>query len=199
MTGCRGACVHAGKFRLPGAGRFFKVPPMIRAMDFCRFTAVGVAVLAMAMLAACMSVGSGPSGFGRPVVAGADAAKSAPGSFLQTDFAPLREWLDEDYDVTYLNMRLGGTEKENVFAQRPIEDVHFRFEDVGRSGSLFQLKAKDISRREILYRIAKHYGLRMTVENVNGKPAHIKVQGNERGSRFDPGQTVPDEGGVREF
>ncbi len=50
-----------------------------------------------------------------------------------------------------------------------------------------------------LYRIANTYDLRMTVEDVNGKPAYMRVKGNERGSRFNPGETLPDEGSVREL
>ena len=160
------------------------------------FIAATFALSLTVAISACQSNGSG--GFGRPSTGGGKGFE-APSSFLRTSFGPLSAWLDGRYDVTYRNMRLGGTERENIFAQQPIEEVHYRFEDIGRSGTLFQLKANNISRREILYRIAQTYDLRMTVEDVNGKPAFIGVKGNDRGSRFDPGQTLPDEGSVREL
>ena len=162
------------------------------------FIAVAIALFTMTTVTGCLTNSGGTGGFGRPTVAG-DKSFAAPSSFLRSGFGPLSEWLDGRYDVTYRNMRLGGTDRENIFAQQPIEEVNYRFEDVGRSGTLFQLKANNISRREILYRIAKTYDLRMTVEEVNGKPAYIRVKGNQRGSRFDPGQTLPDEGSVREL
>ena len=162
------------------------------------FIAVAIALFAMTTVTGCLTNSDGTGGFGRPTVAG-DKPFAAPSSFLRSGFGPLSEWLDGRYDVTYRNMRLGGTERENIFSQQPIEEVHYRFEDVGRSGTLFQLKANNISRREILYRIANTYDLRMTIEYVNGKPAFIRVRGNERGSRFNPGETLPDEGCVREL
>ena len=163
------------------------------------FIAAAIAVFLMTTVSGCLTNSSGTGGFGRPATDGEESAYAAPSSFLKSGFGPLSEWLDGRYDVTYRNMKLGGMERGNIFAQQPIEEVHYRFEDVGRSGTLFQLKANNISRREILFRVAKTYDLRMTVEDVNGKPAYIRVKGNERGSRFDPGQTLPDEGSVREL
>jgi hypothetical protein len=163
------------------------------------FIAGALCLFTMMTFTACLTNGSGSGGFERPSTGGGERAFAAPSSFLRSGFGPLSEWLDGRYDVTYRNMRLGGSERENIFSQQPIEEVHYRFEDVGRSGTLFQLKANNISRREILYRIAQTYGLQMTIEDVNGKPAFIQVKGNDRGSRFNPGQTLPDETKVREL
>ena len=42
-------------------------------------------------------------------------------------------------------------------------------------------------------------GGELTVENVNGKPAYVRVIGNDPGSRFNPGEVIADEGTIREL
>lgn len=156
----------------------------------------------VALFVAGVFLGSGAcqssmDGYQRPKVG--DSSNAAPSGFLRSDFGPLNQWLSERYDVTYRNMKLGGTARENIFSQEPITDIHYQFEAIGRSGRLFHLKENNISRREILYKIARHYDLQMTVESVNGKPAYVRIVGTSQGSRFDPGQSIPDAGAVREF
>ena len=158
---------------------------------------VTAALLAAGVILGMSACQNSMDGYKRPKVGNSSIA--APGEFLRSDFGPLEQWLGERYDVTYRNMKLGGTARENIFSQEPLTEIHYQFEDVGRSGLLFHLKENDISRREILYKIARHYNLRMTVENVNGKPAYVRIVGTSKGSRFDPGESIPDEGAVREF
>ena len=158
---------------------------------------VTAALLMAGVIFALSACQNESTGFKRPSNGGSPNA--APSSFLESGYGPLEEWLSERFDVTYRNMKLGGTEKENIFAQQPLTEIYYEFEDVGRSGALFHLQAKNISRREILYKIARHYDLRMTVENVNGKPAFVRIVGSSPGSRFNPGESYVDEGAVREF
>jgi len=158
---------------------------------------VTVALLAAGLILGICACQNKGGGYQRPKVA--DSSNAAPGDFLRSGFGPLEQWLNARYDITYRNMKLGGTARENIFSQEPIADIHYQFEDVGRSGSLFHLKENNISRREVLYKIARHYNLRMTVEDVNGKPAFVRVVGTSKGSRFNPGEAIPDEGAVREF
>ncbi len=159
-----------------------------------RVTAGLLAAGLMLGMSACQN---SMGGYKRPKVVASSIA--APSGFLQSGFGPLEQWLSERYDVTYRNMKLGGTARENIFSQEPITEIHYQFEDIGRSGLLFHLKENNISRREILYKVARHYGLQMTVENVNGKPAYVRIVGTSKGSRFNPGESIPDEGAVREF
>ncbi len=158
---------------------------------------VTAALLAAGLILGLSACQNNMSGYKRPQVGG--SSSSAPGGFLRSGFGPLEDWLNERYDVTYRNMKLGGAARENIFSQEPIADIHYQFEDIGRSGQLFHLKEQNISRREILYQIARHYGLQMTVEDVNGKPAYVRIVGTAKGSHFNPGESIPDEGAVREF
>lgn len=166
-----------------------------------RFSLLSIAVFLSSAVALSGCLATGGAGGSPEKAASGDPGNefAAPSSFLRSGYGPLSEWLDGRYDVTYRNMRLGGSERENIFAQRPIERVHYRFEDIARSGALFELRATNISRREILYQIARMYDLRMSIEDVNGKPAYIRVKGNQRGSRFDPAPTAVDDTAIREL
>jgi len=156
-----------------------------------------VALLAAGLILGLSGCQNSMKGYKRPKVV--DSSNAVPREFLRSSFAPLEQWLSERYDVTYRNMKLGGTARENIFSQEPITDIHYQFQDIGRSGLLFHLKENNISRREILYKIARHYNLRMTVEDVNGKPAYVRVVGTSKGSRYNPGASIPDQGAIREF
>lgn len=89
--------------------------------------------------------------------------------------------MDQRFSVSWKNMTL-----DVVFEQEPINGVKYRFEDVAQESPLFYLSSSNISRREILKKIADFYDLNMKVEFLNGKPAYVLVKGDAVGSGFDP-------------
>lgn len=105
-------------------------------------------------------------------------------SFLKSDYAPLNAWLDESFEVEYRKMTL-----DLVFEQQPIADVRYEFRHVAKESPLFSLNSADISRRDILRKIALFYHLRISVAQINGKPAYVLVEGDARDSAFNPNET----------
>ena len=106
------------------------------------------------------------------------------GSFLKTDYAPLNKWLDESFEVEYRKMTL-----DILFEQQPISGIRYEFRHIPRESPLFSLKEADISRREILRKIAVFFSLKMSVAEINGKPAYVLVVGSATSSEFDPNDT----------
>jgi hypothetical protein len=114
----------------------------------------------------------------------------ADASFLITESATLNAWLDEKFEVEYRELTL-----DSIFEQPPIADIHYEFRHVAKQSPLFSLAPSNISRREILRRIAAFYHLKMSVAEINGKPAYVLVVGTAASSEFDPneagGRSVP--------
>lgn len=105
-------------------------------------------------------------------------------SFLKTESVKLNAWLDEKFEVEYRELTL-----DSIFEQPPIADIHYEFRNVSKQSPLFSLALSNISRREILRRIAGFYHLEMSVAEINGKPAYVLVVGTAASSEFDPNQT----------
>ena len=105
-------------------------------------------------------------------------------SFLKSDYAPLNVWLDEQFEMEYRKMTL-----DIVFEQQPISDIRYEFRHVAKESPLFSLKSSNISRREILRQIALFYNLKMSVAEINGRPAYVLVVGTAPTSEFDPNET----------
>ncbi len=110
--------------------------------------------------------------------------------FLNNESPQLNAWLDEKFEVEYRKLTL-----DSIFEQPPIADIHYEFRNVARQSPLFSLAPSNISRREILKRIADFYQLKMSVAAVNGKPAYVLVVGSAPRSEFNPneegGRSVP--------
>ncbi len=115
---------------------------------------------------------------------GGKGNKGASASFLKSDHAPLNAWLDESFEVEYRKMTL-----DIVFEQQPIAGIRYEFRHISRESPLFSLKPSNISRREILRQIALFYHLRMSVAQINGKPAYVLVEGRAKTSEFNPNDT----------
>jgi len=114
----------------------------------------------------------------------ATGKKGVSASFLKSNHGPLNAWLDESFEVEYRKMTL-----DIVFEQQPIVGVRYEFRHIVRESPLFSLELATISRREILRKIALFYHLRMSVAEVDGKPAYVLVEGRARTSEFNPNDT----------
>jgi len=118
----------------------------------------------------------------------------ADASFLRTESVKLNAWLDEKFEVEYRELTL-----DSIFEQPPIADIHYEFRHVSKQSPLFSLVPSNISRREILKRIADFYHLKMSVAEINGKPAYVLVVGTAASSEFDPNETGGGSVPVREL
>jgi hypothetical protein len=147
--------------------------------------ATGAASLFLSACGIQPPVTPAPTGhaMGTPPVAA--ASPSVPAGFLQTEYAPLQRWLDERFEVEYRNQT-----PELVFDQSPISDIRYATTDLPKGAPLFHLKSSDLSRREILHRIAAFWDLHMTVEAENGTPSYVRVVGP--GGATDPAATGPE-------
>lgn len=93
--------------------------------------------------------------------------------FLATDYAPLAKWLDKRFEVDYKHMT-----PTLIFDQVPLNDIYYETSNLPANGSPFNFASKDISRRELLKRIAHHWNLKMSfATDASGKPSAVKVEG----------------------
>ncbi len=108
--------------------------------------------------------------------AGGGAAIGNPLStagFLATDYAPLSKWLDERFEVDYKHMT-----PQLVFDQVPLNDIYYETTKLPTNAAPFNYASGDISRRELLKRIANHWNLKMSLAtDATGNPSAVRVEG----------------------
>jgi hypothetical protein len=93
--------------------------------------------------------------------------------FLATNYAPLAKWLDERFEVDYKHMT-----PALIFDQVPLNDIYYQTSNLPANGAPFNFSSKDISRRELLKRIASHWNLKMSLAtDASGNPSAVKVEG----------------------
>ncbi len=108
---------------------------------------------------------------GTPGVNGSGAAKSGS-QFLTTDYEPLEEWFEERFQVKYRDMT-----PELIFDQVPINQINYDTEGLPANAPKFDLESNNLSRREILKRIADFWNLKMSIINgEDGNPSVVKVR-----------------------
>jgi hypothetical protein len=96
-----------------------------------------------------------------------------PSGFLATDYPALKVWMEERFEVEYRNLT-----PETIFDQKPISDIKYATSALPVGAPLFHLKSSNLSRREILYKVATFWNLDMTIEDdANGIPSSVKVTG----------------------
>jgi hypothetical protein len=100
------------------------------------------------------------------------SGSSVPADFLATEYAPLAAWFDERFEVEYRNMT-----PALIFDQDPIGDIRYDVRAMPANLPLFHLQDSNISRREILYQVARSWNLTMKIEEVDGKPSIVTVTG----------------------
>ena len=129
------------------------------------FSTVLVILIAACFLSGCETIGKGGDG--------GEASNTRPSSFLKTDYAPLDEWFEERFEVKYKNMT-----PAMIFDQVPINDIHYELQSLPESASTFDYESDNISRREILEKIADFWDLKMSILNgPDGNPSSVIVKG----------------------
>lgn len=114
------------------------------------------------------------------------ASPVVPPAFLYTDFPALNNWLDDErFRVEYRNLT-----PSLVFEQKPINQINYEMENMPPDTVLFDLKSPNMSRREILYRIAEKWGLEMSIAlDSEGRPEIVRVIG--QGDQMQSGTSFP--------
>lgn len=123
-------------------------------------------------LASCPESGktaAGAAAGGSPV----GGASGSAANFLVTDYPALSKWLDERFDVDYKHMT-----PQLIFDQVPLNDIYYQTSNLPANAAPFNFSNKDISRRELLRRIANHWNLKMSfATDASGNPSAVKVEG----------------------
>jgi len=105
--------------------------------------------------------------------AGGSAMGDSSAGFLVTDFAPLAKWLDERFEVDYKHMT-----PALIFDQVPLNDIFYQTSNLPANAAPFNFSNPDISRRDLLKRIANHWNLKMSFAmDAAGNPSAVKVEG----------------------
>ena len=125
-------------------------------------------------LASCAGDGTSVSSgntTGAPV---GDADPTSTAGFLQTDYKPLMKWLDDErFEVDYKHMT-----PQLIFDQVPLNDIFYETSNLPTAAPPFNFTQANISRRELLKRIASHWKLKMSfATDAAGKPTAVKVEG----------------------
>ena len=116
--------------------------------------------------------GGGEVGDASAAVDSGDALSTA--GFLQTNYKPIVKWLDDErFEVDYKHMT-----PQLIFDQVPLNDIFYETSNLPTSAPPFNFAQKNISRRELLKRIASHWKLKMSFAvDASGNPTAVKVEG----------------------
>lgn len=101
-----------------------------------------------------------------------DGSINAQG-FLKTDYEPLQKWLDERFEVDYKHMT-----PALIFDQVPLNDIYYETVSLPTNAEPFNFSSGDVSRRELLKKVAAHWRLKMSlVADASGNPTAVRVEG----------------------
>jgi hypothetical protein len=125
-------------------------------------------------LASCAGDGAADATGDAAGAAVGDADPTSTAGFLQTDYKPLMKWLDDErFEVDYKHMT-----PQLIFDQVPLNDIFYETSNLPTSAPPFNFAQTNISRRELLKRIASHWKLKMSfATDAAGKPTAVKVEG----------------------
>ncbi len=91
--------------------------------------------------------------------------------FLGTDFELFDKWLNERFRVDYKHMS-----PQLIFDQVPLNDIYYETVALPEKPPAFHLKSSDISRRELLQKIAEFWDLEMSiVTDESGQPTAVQI------------------------
>lgn len=120
------------------------------------------------LLGACALFGGKNTGGG-----GNQAGGGGAETFLATNYKPLREWLDERFPIRYVSMT-----PQAVFENQPLRELKFETHGLPENAEPLTFESEDISRRELLQKIAEHWNLEMSLlEGSDGRPVAVRVAG----------------------
>jgi hypothetical protein len=125
-------------------------------------------------LASCAGDGSSDATGDASGAAVGDTDPASTAGFLQTDYKPLVKWLDDErFEVDYKHMT-----PQLIFDQVPLNDIFYETSNLPTSAPPFNFAQTNLSRRELLKRIASHWKLKMSfATDAAGKPTAVKVEG----------------------
>jgi hypothetical protein len=137
--------------------------------DYFRAMTRSAAILCLTALFLCGVVSSCGSMKGFSLGGG-----NSGGAFLKTKDAKLSAWLDERFKIDYKYMT-----PQLIFDQVPLNDVYYETSNLPTSATPFTFSSEgDLSRRELLQKIADHWGLKMSLgTDMAGTVTAIKVEG----------------------
>ncbi|MEM8952551.1 MAG: hypothetical protein AAGD22_00225 [Verrucomicrobiota bacterium] len=95
-----------------------------------------------------------------------------PNYFLLTGYEPLNEWLD-----TALPIRMQMVTMEKALHMKPLTGVHYRIEYSPHDDEItpFSIDSPGMTRRQLLWGIARHFRVGMHVEYIDNLPSAIVV------------------------
>lgn len=126
---------------------------------------------AMPFLPSCATSGKSSGTDGNSATLG--NASTPDANFLRTDFPALAKWLDERFDVNYRHMT-----PQLIFDQVPLNSIYYEISNLPTNAAPFNFSHSNISRRELLQRIAQHWNLKMSlVKDASGSPTAVRVEG----------------------
>lgn len=127
------------------------------------------AVALMATLTSCKTTNQP----GTAVVDDASATPPNTTGFLETSYEPLENWMNERFEVKYRAMT-----PQLIFDQVPLNDIHYQTSSMPETAPSFNFESSNISRRELLKKIADHWSLKMDyVNGSDGNPSAVSVSG----------------------
>lgn len=161
----------------PEAGNFVgdnrRIFGKIHVMDIRTFIGVlGLAAIFALTTVGCKTTDQPGSTSLDPTVQPGDNPPDVTG-FLQTGPGKLSDWMDERFNVKYRAMT-----PQLIFEQVPLDEIHYQTTNLPSNAPVFNYQSPDISRRELLKKIADHWNLTMGfVIGEDGQPAAVNVSG----------------------
>lgn len=140
-----------------------------------RCSIIGAVGLASVLIGAvgCNTTNQAGNAVVDPAAATGESGVPNVSGFLETDYEPLSNWMDERYEVKYRAMT-----PELIFDQVPLSDIHYQTTNLPQSAPSFNFESPNISRRELLKKIADHWNLKMTyIMGDDGNPSAVAVSG----------------------
>lgn len=131
-------------------------------------TSLTLSVFALALLS-CQST--------NPSSAVVDPASSGSvpnvSGFLESEHGPLSNWMNERFEVRYRAIT-----PEMIFEQVPLNDIHYNTENLPTNVPNFDYESENISRKELLKKIAEFWDLEMEYEMGDDGPIAVNVSGS---------------------
>ena len=94
-------------------------------------------------------------------------------NFLATKDPELSAWFAARFAVDYKLMT-----PQLIFNQVPLNDIYYETSNLPTGAPPFTFSSEEISRRDLLRRIAEHWNLKMSISTDQaGKPTAVRVEG----------------------
>ena len=130
-------------------------------------TRVGLITAGAALLlVSCETI---PNGLGK-----AEERVVIPANFLYSGSDALDDWLNTTYKLRFDEMNL-----RDVFATHPLNSMRYRFLKLPVDPPPFNMDSPGMTRRQLLYALARAYDLKMFIEYQDRMPYAIVVRYEE--------------------